>query len=173
MVNGESLSFYERENDVYFHTHQYQNVCNDYVSETVGLSAVRTNFAPFVEKPIFLVINGVANSPSHQQYELVVNHSGFGDFDFSQEITGFRLAIDAIEAPALQPVLDQARLLANGHFQCRLVGQRGKTYRLEASTNLLDWTVVATNLPGSSSGRTVEDTQTSGHARRFYRAAEE
>ncbi len=47
-------------------------------------------------QPIFAIINGVANSPSHQQWELVYSQLGYGQLSFPIET--FRTAIDSIQA---------------------------------------------------------------------------
>ncbi|EDY82282.1 antioxidant, AhpC/TSA family [Verrucomicrobiia bacterium DG1235] len=53
-------------------------------------------------QPIFAIINGVANSPSHQQWELL--HTSLGYLQTVHPITTFRAAIDAVQAaPNLEP----------------------------------------------------------------------
>lgn len=52
-------------------------------------------------QPIFTIINGVANSPSHEQWELVYSRLGYGDF--TQPIERFRSEINSVAA-AKDPV---------------------------------------------------------------------
>lgn len=49
-------------------------------------------------QPIFAIINGVANSPSHEQWELVYSRLGYGDL--SQPIDEFRSFINSVAAAA-------------------------------------------------------------------------
>ncbi|MCH6255503.1 immunoglobulin domain-containing protein [Puniceicoccaceae bacterium K14] len=51
-------------------------------------------------QPIFAIINGVANSPSHEQWELIFTRLGFNDLE--GPIAAFRAAIDAVEGPVVQ-----------------------------------------------------------------------
>jgi uncharacterized repeat protein (TIGR01451 family) len=61
-------------------------------------------------------------------------------------------------------------VLTNGQLQATLSGEPGLTYIVEGSTNLLDWTPVATNtLPGSGTAK-FNDTGASAFGQRFYRA---
>jgi hypothetical protein len=71
-------------------------------------------------------------------------------------------------APA-SPSLARARRAAPGSFQFSVGGELWRTYRIEASTNLLNWVPVYTN---SSSTGAIDFTDTDAplHGRRFYRA---
>jgi len=68
-------------------------------------------------QPIFAIINGVANSPSHQQWELLFSRSGFGDL--SAPVQTFRTAIDSVQAaevasPPSISTQPQSQILAPG-----------------------------------------------------------
>ena len=52
-------------------------------------------------QPIFVVINGVASSPSHKQWEILVNQSGYGTTQ--HPIDAFRAAINQVRAAAVLP----------------------------------------------------------------------
>ncbi len=55
-------------------------------------------------QPIFAIINGVTNSPSHQPWELLAHQDGYGQRDFTESLAGFRAAIDGVQAaPSLVP----------------------------------------------------------------------
>ena len=59
-------------------------------------------------QPIFAIINGVANSSSHEQWELVYSHLGYGDL--TQPISTFRNEINSVEAakiPVFEDYLNQ------------------------------------------------------------------
>ncbi|MGE3308890.1 MAG: hypothetical protein AB7O66_02885 [Limisphaerales bacterium] len=49
-------------------------------------------------QPIFAIINGVTNSPSHEPWELLLHQDGYGQRDFSASIADFRAAIDQVQA---------------------------------------------------------------------------
>ena len=52
-------------------------------------------------QPLFVIINGVANSPSHRQWQLLVNQNGYGTTQ--HPIASFRAAIDQVQAAAQPP----------------------------------------------------------------------
>ena len=52
-------------------------------------------------QPIFAIINGVADSPSHQQWELLYTALGYGEL--SAPIDTFRIAINSVQAAAGDP----------------------------------------------------------------------
>jgi hypothetical protein len=61
-------------------------------------------------------------------------------------------------------------VVTNGQVQATLIGEPGQTYVVEGSTNLLDWTPVATNtLPGSGTAK-FNDAGAPAFGQRFYRA---
>ena len=66
-------------------------------------------------QPIFAIINGVANSPSHQLWELVYTRLGYGDL--SQPITEFRQAVNsvraAVDVPGFQKFVEDLNLPVN------------------------------------------------------------
>ena len=59
--------------------------------------------------------------------------------------------------------------LANGHMQMRFVGNPGKTYRVQTSTNLSSWTDLGSVTADATGQVQYEDTTSGGVARRFYR----
>jgi len=56
-----------------------------------------------------------------------------------------------------------------GQFNLNLVGELGRTVLLEASTNLVNWTALATNLLGESPC-CFSDAGSTNFPARFYRA---
>ncbi|HMO66502.1 MAG TPA: TlpA disulfide reductase family protein, partial [Verrucomicrobiota bacterium] len=54
-------------------------------------------------QPIFAIINGVTNSPSHRPWELLLHQDGYGTRDFSASILDFRAVMDAVQAPPPPP----------------------------------------------------------------------
>ncbi|MGK0237462.1 MAG: thiol-disulfide isomerase/thioredoxin [Candidatus Pelagisphaera sp.] len=71
-----------------------QTVLNDFDR------AVSNRFQPS-NQPIFAIINGVANSSSHQQWELLYTELGYGDL--TAPIATFRAAINSVQAAATPP----------------------------------------------------------------------
>jgi hypothetical protein len=70
--------------------------------------------------------------------------------------------------PAHAPSLEVSSGAPAGTFSLRLIGSVGQSYRIEATTNLLDWVAVQTNqLTGTSTNLNFPAT---GSSRRFYRA---
>lgn len=65
----------------------FEYVLNDFSRQ------VASRFQPRGQ-PIFAVINGVAGSTSHEQWELIYSHLGYGDL--TQPIQEFRNAIDSV-----------------------------------------------------------------------------
>ncbi len=83
---------------------QTQDFINSY-----GLGQVLNDFTHVVAdrfatggQPIFAVINGVANSPGHQQWELLYSHLGYGEL--TAPIATFANAINAVGAAAGGPM---------------------------------------------------------------------
>jgi len=110
----------------------------------------------------------VTNSPSHQPSQLLVNHLGYGDTDFNQKLANFRAIIDTVQPPVSRPQLNAARRVG-ADFEFALQTQPGRSYRVQGSTNLIDWTTLRT-IAGSTNASVFRDTN-APPARRFYRAA--
>ncbi len=163
-VNQESASFYQAQTDSFITQQGFSPVMNDY-GPGLGTNRVRFLFQNSGQ-PIFVVINGVTNSPSHQPWQLLVNHLGYGDSDFNAELASFRAIIDTVQPPALPPQLTNARRLG-ADFEFSFQPQRGRTNRVEASTNLTSWTTLRTYLP--STNVIVFRDSNVPPARRFYR----
>lgn len=164
-VNQESASFYQAQTDSFITQQGFNPVVNDY-GPGLGTNRVRFLFQSSGQ-PIFVVINGVTNSPSHQPWQLLVNHLGYGDTDFNVELAGFRALIDTVQPPVLPPLLANARRLG-ADFEFSFQPQRGRTNRVQASTNLTSWATLRT-YPPSTNVIVFRDTNVPP-ARRFYRA---
>ena len=159
----ETSADWQDETETFISQHRLNPVCNDYTSGGLNNAAVRSQFQPLDRRPVLLVINCVSNSPSHAQWQLLVNHAGNGDLDFNPEITVWRGIIDSVQAPP--PRLAQSATVSN-HFQFTLPAQRGQTNRVEVSSNLREWSMV-TNFIGTNATVTVREPVAAGQ--RFYR----
>lgn len=167
-VNQESRSFYQTQTDGFVASHQFGITLNDYDATSVNRS--RSQFQSSGQ-PIFVVINGVTNSPTHKAWEVLVNHLGYGDTDFVQELTAFRAKIDLVQPAAQAATLSDARLNPDGTFEFKIQGPPMRSYRIEASSSISDWTIVGTVTTGQD-GATFKDAK-AGDARRYYRVVAE
>ena len=164
-VNQEPLASYQARTDSFITQQGFNPVVNDY-GPGLGTNRVRFLFQNSGQ-PIFVVINCLTNSPSHQPWQLLVNHLGFGDTDFSTELAGFRALIDTVEPPVLRPPLTNARRVRED-FEFGFQPQRGRTYRVLGSSNLTDWTTLRT-YAATTNAILFRDTN-APPPRRFYRA---
>lgn len=163
-VNQESNSGYQAQTDNFITQQGFNPVMNDYNSTSTN--RVRFMFQNSGQ-PIFVVINGVTNSPTHQPWQLLVNHLGYGQTDFSQTLAGFRAIIDTVQPPALPPQLAAPR--RNGaNFEFSFQAQSNRVYRVEASTNLTNWVTWQT-VSNAAGNVLIRDTNAPLPSR-FYRA---
>ena len=163
-VNQEPRSTYRTQTDNFINQQGFGVTVNDYDSTS-------TNKARFMfqssGQPIFAVINCVTNSPTHQPWQILVNHLGYGDTDFNQELANFRAIIDQVQALASPPQLSAARVVG-ADFEFTLQTQPGLTYRVQGSSNLTEWATLRT-INGSTNPVVFRDTN-APPPRRFYRA---
>ena len=145
-------------------------VCgNDYVGAVNH--GIRNLFAPpnatnADPRPVFLAINCVTNSPSHARYQVLINDysNGGGQFDFTSLLTNsYRRILDSVQAPP--PALSAPQVSA-GACEFTFPGQRGRTNRVEASTNFIDWLTV-TNVFGTNAPIRIR--QAPVEPEKFYR----
>ncbi len=164
-VNQEPAGFYQSQTDNFITQQGFNPVVNDYGSG-LGTNRVRFQFQSSGQ-PIFVVINGVTNSPSHQPWQLLVNHLGYGDTQFGTELAGFRALIDQVQAPVPAPQLSEAEV-ADGQFEFTLQTQAGRSYRIQGSDDLNSWITLRT-IQGTNAPILFRDTN-APMMRRFYRA---
>ena len=69
----------------------------------------------------------------------------------------------------MQPALGPIALLSSGAVQVMLTGLAGRTYPIQASTNLTDWLTITTLTLTNTSGQFVDPAATN-FPQRFYRA---
>jgi hypothetical protein len=96
-----------------------------------------------------------------------VNYLGYGQTDFNQTLANFRAVIDTVQAPVPPPQLTAPRS-AGGDFQFTLVTQPNRSYRVQVSSDLTNWTTLRT-VTGSTNGIVFRDTNAPA-GNRFYRA---
>ncbi|MFN0066320.1 MAG: TlpA disulfide reductase family protein [Limisphaerales bacterium] len=103
-------------------------------------------------QPIFAIINGVTNSPSHRPWELLLHQDGYGTRDFSASIADFRATVDSVQAPLPPPAppwITNIVRVAERELELSLTVEAGRRVVLESSTDFSAWTpgVMLTN-PG-------------------------
>jgi thiol-disulfide isomerase/thioredoxin len=152
-VNQESASFYQAQTDSFVTQQSFNPVVNDY--GVPGSSPVRFAFQNSGQ-PIFAIINGVTNSPSHQPWQVLVNYLGYGQTDFNTTLAGFRTVIDTVQ-PAIVPALLNNQRRIGADFEFKFQTQPGRSYRVLSSTNLVNWTTLQT-LPGATNVTTFRHT---------------
>ena len=135
-VNQEATSSYQASTDNFVTQQGFSPVANDY-GPGLGTNRVRFMFQNSGQ-PIFAVINGVTNSPTHQPWQLLVNHLGYGQSDFHKTLEGFRSVIDTVQSPASPPQLAAPRR-AGTNFDFNFTAQTNRVYRVQTSTNLTNW----------------------------------
>ena len=163
-VNQEARSSYQSQTEAFITQQRFAITMNDY--DSTGTNHVRFLFQRSGQ-PIFVVINGVTNSPTHQPWQLLVNHLGYGDTDFNTELASFRALIDTVQPPATQPQLTNARRVG-ADFEFSFQPQPNRSYRVEASADLANWATLRT-YPASTQTILFRDTN-APPPRRFYRA---
>lgn len=142
-----------------------------------GLDLVLNDFSRLVAnrfasggQPIFAIINGVTNSPTHKPWELLYRQAGYGQTTFP--ISLFQAAIDAVKTAPLPSRVAGFRPGVAGTLDLTLEAQPGKRYRIESSTNLVHWTS-AISLTATNSSHVVQLQNSAGQERRFFRAVNE
>ena len=166
----EPASVWQGQTDTFLRSYNVNACGNDYTLTTH--QTIRNLFAPpsptnSDPRPVFVAINCLSNSPSHAHWQVLLMefYNGGGAQDFSARIAAWRNTIDSVQAPP--PLLANARL-TDGGFEFTFPGQRGRTNRVECTTNLLDWATV-TNTFGTNAPITFRDTNAAVNPQRVYR----
>ncbi len=167
-VNITAQDFLQPQAEDFIDEYGIEISANDYNS-ILSLGPLQTNAVhdSFQERfltPTFVVISCVANSTSHPQYTLLLTQGG-GLADWNVALSQWRAAIDSVQAPL--PQLTDVRL-SGGTFQFTLPGQRGRTNRVECTTNFVNWTAL-TNVFGTNAPMIFRDANAVVNGERFYR----
>ena len=141
-VNQEPASFFQTQTTNYINANVSPEtiVLNDYGIPDASL--VRSSFQNSGQ-PVFVAINGLTNSPSHKPWQVLVNHLGYGDRNFNDELANFRSIIDSVQPGLSFTVLENPRFFED-NFEFQFQTQSGQTYRVQQSSNLVDWTTIQT-----------------------------
>ncbi|MBM3847493.1 MAG: TlpA family protein disulfide reductase [Verrucomicrobia bacterium] len=165
-VNQESRANFQAGTETFIDRYRFRHVVNDYTSTSVN--DVRFKFQSSGQ-PIFVVISGVTNSPTHKPWEVLVNHLGYGDRDFNLELANFRSRIDAVQAPPPPPLLLSTPQVASGANPSFTVqAPAGTRIDVQHSEDLSSWTLLQ-SIDGTGEPVVVTDPNPSP-AQRYYRA---
>jgi hypothetical protein len=166
-VNITPQYFLQDQVDAFVHEWGIEICANDY-NFSSKLGTVETNavhdlyFEPFF-RPAATIINCVSNSPSHAQWAVLLNVSN--STDWAASILQWRAIIDSVQAPPPQ-LTGVSR--AGGVFQFTFPGQRGRTNRVEVTSDLHTWSGV-TNVYGTNAPITFREASPAAPGSRFYR----
>ena len=152
--------------EAFLDSYGLEMAADDYTATTTWV--VRNSFFSENGQPLFAIINCVAGSPSHDQYELLARHAGYGQSNFSAKINEWRAVIDSVQAPPAR--LSSPRIDGN-HFRFQFTGLPGGIYTVERSIDLQVWQplTMVTNQSGTA---IFWHTNALGMGRAFYRLAE-
>ena len=107
-------------------------------------------FLAFDAQPIFAIINGVADSPSHAQWEILYIETSYGSS--SAPIEAMRSAIESVLAPVVEPptpteIVESVHSAADATLRLRIEGNRRDEIRVRRSHNLVTWTLLELPVP--------------------------
>jgi hypothetical protein len=162
-VNLEPSASYVAQTDGFINQHKFRIAVNDYGPG--GTNTVRTLFFAQGTRPVFIIINGVSNSPSHALWQVITAEQGYGDSNFADNVAGWQRLIDSVQAPP--PRITHVGL-NDGRFEFTIPGQRGRTNRVECTTDFTVWTTI-TNVFGTNAPVVVRDLNPADGLGRFYR----
>lgn len=166
-VNIVPQEFLQEQVDAFVYEYGLKICVNDYnFSSKLGpleTNAVHDLYFPPFFRPAVTIISCLSNSPSHAQWAVLLNVSN--STDWSASVTQWRAIIDSVQAPP--PELTGVSR-AGGVFQFTFPGQRGRTNRVEVTSDLQSWSAV-TNTYGTNAPITFREASPAATGPRFYR----
>lgn len=87
----------------------------------------------------FVIINGIAGTPSHRQWEILFSQSGSPSTASLRKAINSVAAPDPVEAIDVMPVRVSAPTLGGGRLSMTISGQVGVTYVIQTSSDLKAW----------------------------------
>jgi thiol-disulfide isomerase/thioredoxin len=162
-VNQESSPAYTASTDNFVTAQRFNPVVNDYDANSIN--PVRYLFQTSGQ-PTFVILNCLTNSPSHLPWQVLVNEQKYGVTDFTTTLASYRAIIDTVQ-PAIIPPQLTAPVRNGTNFEFTFPTQTNRTYRVQASTNLINWTTLRTN--NGTSGMILFRDTNAPMSRRFYR----
>ena len=164
-VNQESSSFYQASTDDFITNQDFHITLNDYIGAGSSFR-IKPLFQPYGQ-PVFVAINCLTNSPTHQPWQVLVNYLGYGHTDFSQQLADFRAAIDQVQPAPMPLEVTQPQVLDNGGFEFTVQAPAGENYQVQYSSDLNFWTNLVT-VSNANSTLLIRDTN-APPTTRFYR----
>lgn len=123
---------------------------------------------------ISILAGTLAAGRNYQAQLLFIPTVDFNDTDYPGAIGIADYAtittMNLTTAPLQMPSLSQPKFIGAEQFQFQISGQDGVSYRIDTSTNLLNWVPLATNQTSGGS-LLFTDSAATGVSRRFYRVA--
>ena len=128
--------------------------------------------APDTNAAIYYTFDGTTPTTNSYLYSSVFNLTSNAVVSASAFQTGYVNSMTANATFFIQPVKFAAEGFSNGVFHLQFLGAIGSNYVLQTSTNLMDWTPVATN-PATTNLLEFIDPGSSNFGKRFYRVLQQ
>ena len=136
---------------------------------TVLYSQSITNLAPGESLDVSFLWDATGTTNNTQIFVVLTGLSAANDFDSGNNTVG--LVVERVAAQGSLELLSPSAL-ADGGFQIWVLNEPGRSYRVEASTNLLNWEPL-TGFYSTNAVMPVLDPGATNWPRRFYRAVPE
>ena len=122
-------------------------------------------FGPGNSASRYVIINGLPDSPSHKQWEVLFNDVYFQP----RQPEVVRAIIERVKPPPIRPVLSGIRRMEGVAVEFVLTTAAGRNYHVEFSEDLRSWKRVAT-LTATETRTVYRDASPSPPRQGFYRA---
>jgi uncharacterized repeat protein (TIGR03806 family) len=129
--------------------------------------------APDPNAVIYYTIDGSQPTTNSSLYSTAFNLTSNAVVSASAYRTGYVNSMTANASFFVQPVRFGSQSLTGGIFQAQFFAAPGSNYVLQASTNLTDWTPIATNPAIGTNVLNFVDPNASNFTRRYYRVLQQ
>jgi len=124
--------------------------------------------APDSNASIYYTLDGTTPSTSSLLYSNTFGLTSNAVVTASAFRTGYVNSLSSSVTFVIDPVRFTSQVFSNGVFNLQLLVVPGSNYVLQASTNLTDWTVIATN-PATTNRMLFVDPNAANYPSRYYR----
>ncbi len=128
--------------------------------------------APDTNATIYYTFDGTTPTTNSYLYSNAFNLTSNAVVSASAFRTGYVNSMTANATFFIQPVRFASQGFSNGVFHLQFLGATGSNYVLQTSTNLMDWTPLATN-PATTNLLEFIDPSASNFGKRFYRVLQQ
>ncbi|HWC60841.1 MAG TPA: chitobiase/beta-hexosaminidase C-terminal domain-containing protein, partial [Verrucomicrobiae bacterium] len=128
--------------------------------------------APDTNATIYYTFDGATPTTNSYLYSNAFNLTSNAVVSASAFRTGYVNSMTANATFFIQPVRFASQGFSNGVFHLQFLGATGSNYVLQTSTNLMDWTPLATN-PATTNLLEFIDPSASNFGKRFYRVLQQ